>query len=101
MQSLAGGKTFLTKPAEFRDVSRGKPKPFTLQGEDLAKAGLTPESWRLEIISDGSTQIDKPRKREEGTAIDLAWLQELGQRHGIQFLKDMQCVNIAQTLGNR
>src|SRR5438876_1430890 len=99
MESAASGKKFLTSPNEFRDVSRGKPKPFTLKGEDLLKARLAPESWRLEIVSDGSTQIEKPRKLEDGTAIDLPLLQELGQRHGIKFLKAMQCLNIPQPLG--
>jgi len=53
---------FLTKPDEFRDVSRGNPPPHKLKGDDLIKARLTPETWRLEIVSDGSTDIEKPRK---------------------------------------
>src|SRR5262249_19462285 len=92
-------KQFLTKSAEFRDVSRGKPKPFTLTGDGLVKALLTPETWRLEIVSDGSTKIEKPRRLEDTTAIDLAMLQGLGQQHGVKFLKAMQCLNIAQPLG--
>lgn len=99
MESTANGKTFLTTPAAFVDVSRGNPKPFTLKGDALVKARLTPETWRLEIVSDGSTQIEQPRRLEDGTAIDLATLQELGKRRGIAFLKAMQCLNIAQPLG--
>ena len=34
--------------------ARGDPSPHSLQGEDLVNARLTPESWRLEIVSDGS-----------------------------------------------
>ena len=34
----------LTDPESFRDVSRGDPKPFTLKGDDLVKARLTPET---------------------------------------------------------
>ena len=99
MEAAATGKKFLTTPNEFQDVSRGKPKPFTLLGDDLVKARLTPESWRLELVSDGSTQIEKPRKLEDDTAIDLALLQQLGKRYGIKFLRAMQCLNIAQPLG--
>src|SRR6516162_10479401 len=69
MESAPDGKSFLTKAAQFRDVSRGNPKPFTLKGDDLVKARLTPESWRLEIVSDGSTQIEKPRKLDDNTAL--------------------------------
>ena len=35
----------------------------------LVKARLTPETWRLEIVSDGSTQIEKPRKLDDASAI--------------------------------
>jgi DMSO/TMAO reductase YedYZ molybdopterin-dependent catalytic subunit len=89
----------LTDADKFTDVSRGDPKPFKLEGEALVKARLTPETWRLEIVSDGSTQIEKPRKLDEGTAIDLAAVQDLAKKHGVKFLKAMQCLNIAQPLG--
>ena len=99
MESGTPSKTFLTSAGEFRDVSRGNPKPFTLKGEALVLARLTPETWRLEIVSDGTTQIEKPRKLDDGTAIDLQTIHELGKRHGIKFLKAMQCLNIALPLG--
>lgn len=99
MATPAGARKFLTIAEEFRDVSRGNPKPFTLKGDDLVKARLTPETWRLEIVSDGTTHVEKPRKLEDNTAIDLATLHDLGKRHGVKFLKAMQCNNIAQPLG--
>src|SRR5262249_51631331 len=68
-------------------------------GEALAKARLTPETWRLEIVGDGSSQIQRPRKLDDGTALDLAALQRLGRTHGVKFLKAMQCLNIPQPLG--
>src|SRR5215472_825918 len=92
-------RKFLTDAEAFRDVSRGNPKPHSLTGDALVKARLTPESWRLEIVSDGSSQIDKPRKLEDDTAIDLPALHDLGKKHGVRFLKAMQCLNIAQPLG--
>ena len=92
-------RPFLTNPDEFRDVSRGNPKPHSLKGEDLVKARLTPETWRLEIVSDGSTDLEKPHKLEDNTAIDLPALEALGKKRGVKFLKAMQCLNIAQPLG--
>lgn len=92
-------RSYLTNADQFGDVSRGNPKPYTLQGDDLIKARLTPETWRLEIVSDGSTQIERPRRIDDSTAIDFAVLKELGKKHGIRFLKAMQCLNIAQPLG--
>jgi DMSO/TMAO reductase YedYZ molybdopterin-dependent catalytic subunit len=90
---------YLTKPEEFTDVSRGNPKPWSLQGDALVKARLTPETWRLEIVSDGSSQLEKPRKLDDNSAIDLPALEALGKTHAIRFLKAMQCLNIAQPLG--
>jgi len=89
----------LTDAESFRDVSRGDPKPHTLKGEDLVKARLTAESWRLEIVSDGTAEIEKPRKLDDGAAIDLPGLEALGKRHGVKFIKAMQCLNIDQPLG--
>jgi DMSO/TMAO reductase YedYZ molybdopterin-dependent catalytic subunit len=89
----------LTRPRDFIDVSRGNPKPYKLQGEALAKARLTPETWRLEIVGDGSSEIARPNRLEDGTALDLAGLMELGKSHGVKYLKAMQCNNIPWPLG--
>src|ERR1700704_2933294 len=99
MEPATAERPFLTNPEQFRDVSRGDPKPHTLKGDDLVKARLTPETWRLEIVSDSSTQLEKARRLDDGTAIDLAALQQLGKQHGVKFLKAMQCLNIAPPLG--
>jgi DMSO/TMAO reductase YedYZ molybdopterin-dependent catalytic subunit len=95
----SGTRPFLTDARGFVDVSRGNPKPYTLKGEALAKARLTPASWRLEILSDGSSEVAHPRLMEDGTALDLAALKELGKSHGVKYLKAMQCNNIPAPLG--
>ena len=97
----------LTDADSFYDVSRGKPKPFTLTGDALTQARLTPETWRLEITADPYTdshvklpaQIEKPRKISDGTALDLPALMELGRTHSVRYLKAMQCLNISEPLG--
>jgi DMSO/TMAO reductase YedYZ molybdopterin-dependent catalytic subunit len=99
MPDPADQHPFLTKPDEFRDVSRGNPPPHTLKGHDLVKARLTPDTWRLEIVSDGSADIEKPRKVDDDTTLDLPALETLGKKSGVRFLKAMQCLNIAQPLG--
>jgi DMSO/TMAO reductase YedYZ molybdopterin-dependent catalytic subunit len=90
---------FLTEAGKFFDVSRGNPRPYKLKGDALAKARLTAETWRLEIITDGSSQLAHPRKLEDSTALDLKALKQLGKTHGVKFLKAMQCNNIAFPLG--
>src|SRR5258708_6346392 len=99
MDPTPDSRQFLTNAEEFQNVSRGNPLPYKLKGEDLVKARLTPESWRLEIISDGSPQLEKPRKFDDGTAIDFPALVALGKKHGVKFLKAMQCLNIPRPLG--
>jgi DMSO/TMAO reductase YedYZ molybdopterin-dependent catalytic subunit len=93
------GQAFLTSQSDFQDVSRGNPRPWALTGAALTNARLTPETWRLEIVSDGSTKIERPRRLADNTAIDLPALEKLGRRHGVKFLKAMQCLNIARPLG--
>ncbi len=71
--------------------ARGNPSPHKLMGEELVKARLTPEDWRLEIVADGGSKIEKPRKLDDGTAIDMPALLALGKKHSVKFIKAMQC----------
>src|SRR5687768_12048457 len=72
----------LTPADEFVDVSRGNPKPYTLTGEALLQAKLTPDTWRLEITADeapreGVTQkpqVERQFTLANGTALDFATL---------------------------
>lgn len=98
---------YLTPANDFQDVSRGNPKPFTLTGDALFQARLTPETWRLEVVADAFTdavvkepaQLARELTLAAGTALDLAALEKLGQTHGAKFIKAMQCLNIAEPLG--
>ena len=99
MAEKTPGRKLLTEAEAFRDVSRGIPKPFTLKGEQLIQARLTSSTWRLEIVAEGSAKLQNPRRLEDDTAIRLPMLEDLGKRHGVKFLKAMQCLNIAQPLG--
>lgn len=99
---------FLTPQEDFYDVSRGKPKPHTLEGQALADAGMTRETWRLEVASDGfaeppgieaAARVGKPLTLAEGTALDFHALEELGKTRGVKYIKALQCLNIAEPLG--
>lgn len=99
--------SFLTPADEFEDVSRGDPKPFTLKGEALAAARLTPETWGLEVVADpfvnevvkAPATLARSLTLADGTALDMAALTDLGKKHEAKFLKAMQCLNIATPLG--
>src|SRR5262249_46917579 len=90
---------FLTQPEQFRDVSRGDPKPHSLKGDALVKARLTPEAWRLEILAESDAKLAQQRRLEDNTALDMDALLELGKTRGVRFLKAMQCNNIDAPLG--
>ncbi len=90
---------FLTPPEAFTDVSRGNPKPHKLMGQELVKARLTPDTWRLEVTTDGSSHLQRTLRQADGSALDLPRLRELGKKHAVRFFKAMQCLNIAQPLG--
>ncbi len=92
-------RPFLTFAKDFGNVSRGDPLPYTLKGEALTKARLTPETWRLEIAAEDKAEMARPLRQADGTALDFAGLLKLGQTQGIRFLKAMQCSNIAVPLG--
>lgn len=97
----------LTPADRFYDVSRGKPKPHTLTGDALVQARLTPETWKLEVVADPFTSdlvkepasVTTPLTIEGGSAIDLPALMAIGKTKSVRYLKAMQCLNIAEPLG--
>lgn len=99
VNEAASERQFLTVGDDFQDVSRGDPKPFTLKGDALVSARLSPESWRLEIIAEDKAKIGRSLTIADGTALDLPALHKLGETSGVRFLKAMQCNNIALPLG--
>ncbi len=92
---------WLTPAAEFRDVSRGSPIPHTLDAGQLAEAGLTRETWKLQVLPDPEhpAKLRRPMSLEAGTALDFAGLLELGQTQEVRFPKVMTCLNIGCPLG--
>lgn len=92
-------RPFLTPGDKFVDVSRGNPVPHTLEGEALVRAGLTDESWRLEIGAEEKAEIRQALRIDDGTALDLTALRKLGETRGVRFLKAMQCNNVDLPLG--
>ena len=76
-----------------------QPKPSTLKGEALTRARLTADTWRLEIVGDGSSEVARPPPpgRSHGTRPGRA--QGDGKSHGVKYLKAMQCNNIPSPLG--
>ncbi|MCA9071297.1 MAG: molybdopterin-dependent oxidoreductase, partial [Planctomycetaceae bacterium] len=94
-------ESWLTPPDDFRDVSRGKPVPHSLEQEKKAEVGLTRDTWKLEVIADPEhpTRLRNPLTKSEGTALDFSGLMELAKTHAVRFAKVMTCLNIGCPLG--
>ncbi len=92
---------FFTSEEKFRDVSRGKPLPHTLPDEKKRKAGLTRDTWKLEIVSDpeNPATLRKPLTQKDGSAFDFVGLMKLAEKHAVHFPKTMTCLNIGCPLG--
>lgn len=100
-EALARLEPFFTRPAEFRDVSRGKPLPHSLPDEKKREVGLTRDTWQLEVLSDPEhpARLGRELKKSDGTALDFAALLKLGEQHAVRFAKVMTCLNIGCPLG--
>src|SRR6266851_4602812 len=87
---------YLTPQEKFGDVSRGDPRPHKLPDAKKREVGLTPETWRLEVIADPKTKaiIENPLSKEKDTAFDWDGLMQLAKTHAVSFPKIMTCNNI-------
>ncbi len=94
-------ETWLTPLDDFRDVSRGKPVPHSLDEDKRKEVGLTRETWKLEVISDPEhpARLRTPLTKENGTAFDFPALMNLAKTHAVRFAKVMTCLNIGCPLG--
>jgi DMSO/TMAO reductase YedYZ molybdopterin-dependent catalytic subunit len=99
--AIDGLEPWLTRPEQFRDVSRGKPVPHTLPEETRQQVGLTRETWKLEVISDpeNPARLRQELTAKDNTALDFAGLMKLAERHAVLFPKVMTCLNIGCPLG--
>lgn len=94
-EAISKLEPYFTPAAGFRDVSRGKPIPHTLDDEQKKAAGLTRETWKLEVISDP----EHPAKIRRPVTLTFDELVELGSKQAVRFPKVMTCLNIGCPLG--
>jgi DMSO/TMAO reductase YedYZ molybdopterin-dependent catalytic subunit len=95
-------ETWLTIPDEFRDVSRGNPKPHSLDDAKRKEVGLTRDTWKLEVVDDpeNKARLRKPLTKDDNTAFTFDDLMKLAKTHAVRFPKVMTCLNIGCPLGN-
>ena len=100
-KAIAGLESYLTSLPEFRDVSRGSPKPHSLPLEKRKEVGLTRDTWKLEVIGDSESppRLGKELTAKENTAFGFQDLMKLAETRAVRFAKVMTCLNIGCPLG--
>jgi DMSO/TMAO reductase YedYZ molybdopterin-dependent catalytic subunit len=100
-EALAKLEPYFTPPADFRDVSRGKPVPHSLPESRMREVGLTRDTWKLEVVSDPDNPptLDRQLTKKENTALNFDGLLRLADKHAVRFAKVMTCLNIGCPLG--
>lgn len=92
--------SFLTPAESFYEVTRGR--PYQLSEEERRRAGLTPETWSLEILPDDppwQPALQRTCRREDRTALELKDLEELFRARPVRCVKTMQCLLDAPASG--
>lgn len=104
LQKAIDGIEYFTPQKEFVSVERGNPLPYKLPPEQLKAAGLTRDTWRLEVVPD--TQPGKrlpvvanPLSRAKQNALTFAQLMKLAKTKSVKIPKVMTCNNMATPLG--
>ncbi|MEC9094366.1 MAG: molybdopterin-dependent oxidoreductase, partial [Planctomycetota bacterium] len=100
-KAIAGLESYLTSLPEFRDVSRGSPKPHSLPLAKRKEVGLTRDTWKLEVIGDSESppRLGKELTAKENTAFGFQDLMKLAETRAVRFAKVMTCLNIGCPLG--
>jgi DMSO/TMAO reductase YedYZ molybdopterin-dependent catalytic subunit len=95
MNSVVAALEYLTPPEEFRTYGRGDPPPHTLSPEMLREAGLTPESWTLEVVPDpeSNAEVRNPLSHERDNAITWQTLMQMAETRAVRFMHVMTCTN--------
>jgi DMSO/TMAO reductase YedYZ molybdopterin-dependent catalytic subunit len=95
-------ESWLTSQDDFQDVSRGNPKPHSIDAEKQKQVGLTRDTWKLDVLSDPKNPavLTKELSAEQGTAFDFQQLMQLAETKAVRFAKVMTCLNIGCPLGN-
>ena len=86
-------RDFLTPAGSFYEITRGK--PYLLDNEARMKAGLTPETWRLEVVPDEPPwrpTLARTLRKDDGTALTLGDLEALFRERPVRCVKTMQCL---------
>ena len=93
---------WLTLQNDFRDVSRGNPRPHSFDEAKRKEVGLTRDTWSLEVLTDpqNKAQLGRELTKKENTALTFDRLMDMAKTRAVRFPKIMTCLNLGCPLGN-
>jgi DMSO/TMAO reductase YedYZ molybdopterin-dependent catalytic subunit len=96
LQAAVARLEYLTPVGQGRVLDKGKAGVAKMSPEELKAAGLTPETWSLEILADSASGsvIEQPLTRAAHNALDWNGLMRLAGKHAIRFLHPVICTNV-------
>jgi DMSO/TMAO reductase YedYZ molybdopterin-dependent catalytic subunit len=86
-------QNFLTPADSFYEITRGR--PYALAPDARENAGLTPGTWRLEIVPDDppwQATLNRSLVKTDNTALTMADLETLFRARPVRCIKTMQCL---------
>ena len=95
------GLEYLTRPEDFREFGREKPRIDELPPERLRQVGLHRDTWQLEVVPDeeSGSKVERPLSKELGTALTYEGLTALAEKHAVRFLMVLTCTNMPEPIG--
>ncbi|MGE5418816.1 MAG: molybdopterin-dependent oxidoreductase [Chloroflexota bacterium] len=92
---------YLTPADKFIVQRRGNPVLTEIAGDKLASIGLTPETWKLEVIPDpeSNSEIGNPLTVEKGNAITWEHLMKIAETKAVRYLHALTCTNSPRLYG--
>ena len=92
---------YLTPADKFIVQRRGNPVLSEIPNEKLASIGLTPETWKLEIVTDAesNSEIENPMTIEKGNAFTWGDLMNMAEKHSVRYLHALTCTNSPKLYG--
>jgi DMSO/TMAO reductase YedYZ molybdopterin-dependent catalytic subunit len=91
---------FLTPVDRFFEVTRGR--PYQLAPEARRQAGLTPETWWLEVVPEelpSNPTLARAFRKSDGTALTLPDLEGMFRERPVKCIKTMSCLMNAPRSG--
>jgi hypothetical protein len=95
LQEAIAKLEYLTPIERAFILDKGKAGVDKLSPDKLREAGLIPETWSLDIVSDPASNsvVEQPLSRASGNAFDWKALMKIAEKNAVRFIHVCTCTN--------